>query len=231
MIFNALHRWLSWKSFARLPKQRASSSRASSSKSLAGSMTIFAEDSMEDLLKGDPWEDCDELAAEDLLEWLADAMQCPPKAGLLGSQLCSTGKSDRVHSMDASTCASLHSRELWSVCSASSAESSPTALQNRAGAWQDSESMSRLPAWSPQTVHKNAARRQQLVEVVSLDSDLPATPRELRAISLSQESSTMMGIATIPLLQRPAPFTPPCNCLTCLLNISCHGQSTNGDGT
>merc|ERR1711924_456166 len=73
-VFNALHRWLSWKSVAQLPKRTASSS-SSISRNVGATAREF------DLLHGGPWDDCDELAAEDLLEWLAEAMPYPPTAG------------------------------------------------------------------------------------------------------------------------------------------------------
>lgn len=144
MVFNALHRWLSWKSFAQLPKRTASSSTSSLRDSLAGGAASAAaglkthfplctEDVLQDLLCGDPWEDCDELAAEDMIDWLADAMQYPRTAGaasqtktnptssVIRLASCETfrplpakGFSDEVKSdprlTEVSTCTSLHSR-------------------------------------------------------------------------------------------------------------------------
>jgi len=129
MTFNALHRWLSWKSFAQLPQCNAHSS-ASSLKRAGAISPTSAEDALEDLFHGDPWEDCDELAAEDLLEWMADAMQYPPTSGVQNpyeayaasamKALPDHSKLDLAHFVEASTCASLNSRHLLSASQLSS---------------------------------------------------------------------------------------------------------------
>jgi hypothetical protein len=70
VIFSSLHRWLSWKSLAaRLPKSQLA--RSSSKTSFGVSKQhIDVEDSY---LDGDPWQDSDDLAAEDLMMWLVEA--------------------------------------------------------------------------------------------------------------------------------------------------------------
>jgi hypothetical protein len=66
VIFSSLHRWLSWKSLARLPKSHSSRS--------ARSVPHTDETDWRCYLSGDPWDDCDELAAEDLMSWLVETM-------------------------------------------------------------------------------------------------------------------------------------------------------------
>jgi hypothetical protein len=78
-IFTSLHRWLNCRSLAaRLPKlqtSRSSSIRSSSRQCLDASVLQGDEKDFYSYLAGDPWEDCDDLAAEDLMAFLVEGFR------------------------------------------------------------------------------------------------------------------------------------------------------------
>lgn len=236
-VFNALHRWLSWKSFVQLPKPRKSSS-ASSVKSRS-----CAEDTLETLLSGDPWEDCDELAAEDLLAWLADTMPYPAIAGTCNEHtsyetlpekgVVCEGRTDLARFTEVSTCASSHSRNFsqafrLSVSSDCSDESDLTALQDEVdsqGGLEDHPAgENRLLQIAPQDTVSGPAyaisgltQPRQLLDVVSVDKELLQS--ELSATSLHVQR-----------LHSSVAMEASCNCLSCLLNNGgCVVQACSAD--
>jgi hypothetical protein len=72
-IFSSLHRWLGQKALmARLPKSH--SLRSSKSRSVS-SFSDGSRDDEKDYFAGDPWEDCDDLASEDLMTWLVEGFR------------------------------------------------------------------------------------------------------------------------------------------------------------
>jgi len=252
MTFNALHRWLSWKSFAQLPKRNAHSS-ASSLKRAGAISPTSAEDALEDLFHGDPWEDCDELAAEDLLEWLADAMQYPPTAGVQNpydayaasamKALSDHGKLDLACFVETSTCASLNSRQVMSASQLSSSShcssefgflelESTTSGDLRSNTDLESHHCphsqdrdrhigSKMLVRAPAITMTHLARQKKLVDVASAELTPREgwTPREVWA-SLHEGCQVVAGSSAVGLC------SPSCNCLTCLLGISSHGEGS-----
>jgi hypothetical protein len=77
-VFNYLYRWLTCTSLAlTLPTSRLSLSRFSlgSEPSLDDSTQQGNETNWGSYLAGDPWEDCDDLAAEDMIDWFVESFR------------------------------------------------------------------------------------------------------------------------------------------------------------
>lgn len=131
-VWHALHRWLSRK---QLPLKLRSSEPCT----MTGERVDLE-------LMADPWADCDELAAEDLLEWLADAVHLGPprRGGLEVSPVPRKVVDDCRHDIagltEASTSSSLHSRRspaspmARSLASSGERDSIDTILLNKSGA-------------------------------------------------------------------------------------------------
>jgi len=212
MVFNALHRWFSWKTFAQLPKRSPPSSAMSLPKeSERGSCATDAEGRAKDLLQGDPWQDADDLAAEDLLEYMADSMQRPiQNCGVLRNPhdaytasarsdfsrgLC---KSDLMRLSEVSTCASLSSRPSLAMPSSKlsvsrdcSVDSNATVLGSDRDVWADSgkeqdhhfkKAFDLMRHQSPRV----ETPRQKLVDVICVDCEL--APSQLADAEASLEA-------------------------------------------
>jgi hypothetical protein len=66
VVFSSLHRWLNCKSLAARKSIRSSKPSSNTSKQQVN------EKEWSSYLSSDPWEDCDDLIAEDLTAWLAE---------------------------------------------------------------------------------------------------------------------------------------------------------------
>lgn len=245
-VFNALHRWLSWKSASQLQHR---------------GRWVSSETTIPAAVLADPWSESDDIAAEDLLDWLADAMPYPPSFTDAQSPQEPRGKHRPEHvpqEGDRSTCSGRTTTAPSVGCSstpsassssnAGSVDASPVVPEEGADLLDDpskpSAAASLLGAavggsvptrmnsslckeldiiWQSHTPAAQASSRQD-----GLQSGEISLHRLLEVEDLGFDEGDLLGQMDSRMLAgAAASVAMPCKCLTCMLNLTAHSSDVS----
>jgi len=236
-VFNALHRWLSWKSASQL-QHRA--------RWMSPETTIPAA------VVADSWSESDDIAAEDLLDWLADAMPYPPSLANGEDSHEPKGKHRPAHVLqegDRSTCSgrttaapSIGCSSTPSASSSSNPESvdaSPVLPDGGIGLLDDSGKQDAagfaLDGSAPTRMGSSLCKDLDMVRQCHAPALQTAARQEgpnfggislhrlLEVEDLDLDDGDLLEQIDSHMITRAAgSAAAPCKCLTCMLNLTAH---------